>query len=57
MAPAELDTVKSENGHCKVSVRKAGKLGTWVNNVRCRQKNGKQPEELKHALDNMGFKW
>ena len=50
----ELETFKSKYGHCNVP-RKAGKLGTWVNNTRKRQK--KLPEELKHVLDNMGFKW
>ena len=53
---AELETFKSENRHCNVK-QTAGKLGTWVTNVRHSQKKGNLSEELKYALDNMGFKW
>ena len=53
---AGLKTFKSKYRHCNVT-QTSGKLGPWVKNARSRQKKGKLPEELKDALDTMGFMW
>ena len=53
---AELETFKSEHGHCNVNL-KLGSLSEWVKNVRHRQKKEKLSEEVTDVLDNMGFTW
>lgn len=53
----ELVAFKERNGDCRVPVKNAGKLGTWVDEQRTQFARGNLSPKRKARLDSIGFEW